>query len=117
MNYELAKKLKEKGFPQEKINTYREGDGLSYVDSGLISQKDYNSISAKEFEDKRNRCYIPTLSELITSCGEKFSKLSLIGTAWFSEGFEDYDKGLKEVGAGSTPEEAVANLWLELNKK
>lgn len=54
----------------------------------------------------------PTLSELIESCGEGARCLlnKGDGTGWAY--------AVNGVGAsGETPEEAVANLWLKLNKK
>lgn len=79
MNYELALKLKEAGFP---VKWYVDNSGYD----------------------------LPTLSELIEECGEGF-KFSLHR---FIEGWFADTKGHE--GKGSTPEEAVANLWLELNK-
>ena len=85
MNYELAKQLKEAGFPQHKPNC---------VDK---DQWEY---------------YSPSLSELIEACGEEYRmmKYSVEHLGWFAGGY-------KEEGFGQTPTEAVANLWLELNKK
>lgn len=100
MNYKLAKKLKDAGFPQ------REGDW--YTSDG-------------EWISEEKREYRPTLSELLSACNsdEDFHTLHLD---------KDYDKNcwwaesrkqgtLMAQTEGSTPEEAVANLWLELNKK
>lgn len=90
--YELAKKLKDAGFPQEMK------DG-SMLDDGL-NNEGYGPETA----------YDPTLSELIEACGESFVMLGHRGSGWFSE-------SISNIGNGTTPEEAVANLWLELNKK
>ncbi len=114
-NYELAKKLKDAGFPQENITMSREGEDISYVDSGLIKPKDYTSISAKEFSEKQNRCYIPTLSELIKACGDSFRRLSKDGGIWITLG---WSVDIKDIAtAEDSPEEAVANLWLKINTK
>lgn len=63
----------------------------------------------------------PTLSELIEACREKFKRLVYdpaelreAGMTWFA--CSTKESGHKETG-GQTPEEAVANLWLALNKK
>ena len=112
MNYKLAKKLKKAGFPQ-KIkygewyfeNVKKQGDELicnvSYgqeLDSMIIT-----------------KC--PNLSELIEACGGKFAELQKNGSftrytpktcKWIAWGISK-DKN----GDGETPEEAVANLWLE----
>lgn len=56
---------------------------------------------------------IPTLEELIEACGDKFSTLTnrAGNPYWRAWGITGEDV------QGSTPEEAVANLYLELNKK
>ncbi len=72
------------------------------------------------------------LSELIEACNGKFanlkdsSKVVLGGEFWWAEGGGepkkcDYCGHIKDANhtmvQGKTPEEAVANLWLALNKK
>lgn len=61
--------------------------------------------------------WTPTLSVLIEECGEGGRSISEedIGqwVASKSYGFKD----APEQGYGKTPEEAVARLWLKLNKK
>jgi hypothetical protein len=91
MNYELAKKLRDAGYEQH---------------------------GATEL-------YIPSLSELIEACGKPFvlhsPKSKDISEEYYQPSETEWtayyqdDRFLKEFG--STPEEAVANLWLELNKK
>lgn len=61
------------------------------------------------FEDLPN----PTLSELIGACGTGFSSLSFSSTGWTVYGVGDN----QIVVEGASPEEAVARLWLALNKK
>jgi hypothetical protein len=87
MNYELAKQLKDAGW--EKM-----GDWVG------------NS------EDKE---WIPnpTLSELIEACGDKFKDLHRWENNWTcNQGYEVYEFESE----GNTADEAVANLWLKLNK-
>ena len=84
MNYELAKELKDAGFPQDGIG--------QFIDVKLAS---------------------PTLSELIEACGGESIIVLTIGKAYTTAlhgatGFICND---------STPEEAIARLWLALNKK
>lgn len=83
MDYNLAKKLKDAGFPDSQ-----------YMD----------------LEDILDR---PTLSELIEACGDKFGQLDHYQNdeKWKAEAKEMY------MATGKTAEEAVANLWLVLNKK
>lgn len=102
MTYELAKKLKEAGFPQ------KEELGARYITP--------KGLYAYYPDNFRQEAYSPTLSELIEACGEKFGMLrSPLGQRkWTAQG----DGGESLVFTeGSTPEEAVARLWLALNKK
>ena len=53
------------------------------------------------------------LSSLIEACGNNFFKLIFDTEIW-----NDISQpNTRVVEIGSTPEEAVANLWLKLNKK
>lgn len=97
ITYELAKQLKDAGFPQ--LATY-EGKGEHWAPS-----------------NKPDICYFPTLSELIEACGDEFSSLYRHGDlgSWQATGYklkEDVQYG--KDGEGFTPEEAVAKLWLAL---
>ena len=102
MNYELAKELKEAGFSQEDI--------------------DYGRSFYEEGEDTKN----PTLSELIDACGWRFACVGKsVGEGkndWYACAGGLYSESPEELKYdllknGSTPEEAVARLWLALNKK
>lgn len=92
MNCELAKELKDAGFPQ--VN--HDEDDFYHETFG---------------EDISN----PTLSELIEACGDKFASLSkgMFPNQWMCLG-GTLEGNLKT--GGDTPEEAVARLWLALNK-
>ncbi len=114
MNYELAKKLKEAGFPQSEDKYCR----CSFLTS---EQKDGVPVI---YDCKTERVSKPTLSELIEACG----KQHLSTTTYFRLGVDNRYLNIWEAGfsfndfwgrreTGSTPEEAVANLWLALNKK
>lgn len=89
MNYELAKELKDAGFPQ--------GDTGRKV--GLRSDE----------------AIVPTLEELIEKCGDKFYSLVFaIDNDW--RAFSETDQWNTVATAdGKTPTEAVARLWLALN--
>lgn len=104
ISYELAKQLKNAGFPQHEGTLMRHpsnhsGKCIFHVATGELT------------------C-VPTLSELIEACGEK---LYVMTRALYHEnGSIDVTNGWACNGMtsfGSTPEEAVAKLWLELNKK
>lgn len=98
MNYELAKKLKDAGFPQIGRGLFMIGDGtpIKLVEPGeVISLDESNPV-----------VYLPTLSELIEACGESFKSLELVGGHFYTN----------DCWERETPEEAVANLWLALQK-
>ena len=112
MNYELAKQLKDAGFPQEGKGLYWEPTYFGYTGEKVDKPKTEHCV------------YLPTLSELIESCGDKFGQLvqcdRFKGEGWFAIGcptkWED-DGVLNIQEEGETPEEAVAKLWLKLNKE
>jgi hypothetical protein len=97
MDYELAKELKDAGFPQ---------DGTNYT-------PDHGG-------DLESAAYYPSLSELIEVCGDEGFMSLTKGedgdsgrVLWFA--YQDFAAG-KVVNA-PTAEEAVARLWLALNNK
>lgn len=64
--------------------------------------------------------YYPTLGELIYACGDGiilFKTKSNWVAGIFGQGWDTWyiDGDLSNVNEGSTPEEAVAKLWKELN--
>jgi len=110
MDYELCKKLKDAGFPyiQKKVvfNLY---------------EKVWKYVGGDEKNDPMatDPQIIPTLSELIEACGDKFNELIRY---YQGDGFLACASGLGKDGMaiadeGKTPDEAVAKLWLELNDK
>lgn len=97
MNYELAKEVK---------------------NAGLESK---HSSEDAEYPDKDG--YVPpNLSELIEACGDGFRSLTYHSKRtnestyrrWIAKSGARTGKFLR---SGHTPEEAVAKLWLALNKK
>ena len=112
MNYELAKELKDAGFPFKA--PFKEQEDLYF--RGVK-----NAIVVIE------NCVFgwPTLSELIEACGNRFASLKLgtkridetkISNWWYAYSGTDIDANGFEAD-GSTPEEAVSRLWLVLNKE
>ncbi len=101
ISIEQAKKLKEAGFPQE-------GSDERY----------FHWLQMKE--GKTEKTYLPDLSELIEACGDEFHELH-----WCAIGRWDTPRRWSVWGhnrdlgpfVGTTPEEAVANLYLSLNQK
>lgn len=91
---ELLKQLKDAGFPQKSRCDCPDCKGI-YGDA-----------------------YPPTLSELIEACvniNPAFTVSTTFGPlGWGNEKFEATALGVDTV-TGSTPEESVAKLWLQLN--
>lgn len=88
MNYELAKELKDAGFPNSRMRPHMDVEGK-------WSMQDQ-----------------PTLSELIEACKVtiELTNATMDGT-WLAK-----SEGDKYRKYGSTPSEAVAHLYLALNK-
>jgi len=98
MNNKLTKELKGGGFPF----TEHDDDFLDELNGGLG--------------------YSVTLSELIEECGERFALHMMAEEmgwkAWKINSSRDMTKPHADVlTEGKTPSEAVAKLWLSLNKK
>lgn len=91
MDFILAKQLKDAGFPQ-KLEPW--GNVVSDVAGGI-----------------HEKVYHPTLSELIEACGGQFNNLRHqdVGT-WTAS-----DKKGNMILACTTPEEAVAKLYIALH--
>lgn len=125
MEYDLALKLKNAGFPQKPLE---EGD---------FTLCQHCNGEPHEYNDTCNVIIIPTLSELIEACGDNMDIL-LKGNflRWDNEKKEYYElKGyfagksqsktyddniydeFEPHGFGQTREEAIANLWLALQTK
>lgn len=112
MNYELTKKLKDVRFPHN-WTSFEDHDPELLV-------KDWNMYG---------KGYSPTLSELIEACihnGRNFNLAYKVngvkpqngyrrtgGSIWRATSY--YDTAISQTGV--TPEEAVANLWLDLQVK
>lgn len=95
MEYALAKELADAGFPQK----YPWICGCD----GPISCLDHMVI-----RDPR----IPSLEELVEACGKDLGNLNQgSGEGWYCA-----DRSETVSFHGSTPTEAVAHLWLALNK-
>ncbi len=109
MDYNLAKQLKEAGYPQTyKGGTWACEHGLDW--DKPAGCKCYGSMLT----------YSPNLSELIEACGDFPSQFSLYGRdkdRWEATLIDMNLEGQNHIYYGSTPEEAVSNLWLALHKK
>jgi hypothetical protein len=142
ISYELALQLKNAGFPQEmkggSIFIYENKEwvhtGGGHLESGVRHEGLYAEKGSACCDDKEEYSLnvvniyddlgvkIPTLPELIEACGDKFDSLRKIHNnihdVYYFVAFSTVlNKFHYEQGTGSTPEEAVANLYIGLNKK
>ncbi len=155
ITYELAKQLKNAGFPQhiERVVSTEEVTchNIPVYDHRIFDlslmgypkeEPDYYTQgkwrSAHYFSrqyidsDECDILYYPTLSELIEACGEKFHDLTRCGLQYKSaKAIREIETNLRIPGGweasseekedeytwewGSTPEEAVAKLYIELH--
>lgn len=116
MKYELAKQLRDVGFPQLTKEFFVWGPPQKNEDyrniMNIDPERGYTNLLAAGYEV----IACPNLSELIKACEDGFFKLSHYKDSdWGAEVIIDIN-GLV-LRKGSTPEEAVAKLWLELNGK
>lgn len=103
IDYNLALKLKDAGFPQKSSD-----NDCIYITASesLVDYKIWNGA------------YVPTLSELIEACGDRFWRIQknmIIHNGQWSA-VSNNPEGA-EVANGATPEEAVAKLWLAINER
>lgn len=120
ISHELAKELKGAGFPQENGEWYQRGDRIINAheeDAGLL-------LSYVPRLDTTEPVKIPSLEELIEACGVRFNELEKIRHTRKPGLWTAYSLICEECGVdknshayGKTPTEAVARLWLVLNKK
>jgi hypothetical protein len=113
MSRELAKELKAAGFRAER---YQYGKKFYPYENGSEATRTLGvTVGPHALEnglaDIKSGYYCPTLSDLIGACSGKFSRLFVLKATWFAE-----SDGPELVAVGETPEEAVARLWLALNK-
>ena len=123
IDYKLAKQLKEAGFPLSQDSATFRSDvqlrgGWYYK---LVGMKEWGFKLTQSFESKFNKTiYVPTLSELIEACGDGFGVLYKFGEEWEIEGGKLLNaKELIfeiDIRKCKTPEEAVAKLYIKLNK-
>lgn len=114
MTYELAKQLKDAGFPLIKVS------GFVVASHG----KTFCTLCGFPFLEIDGEYFLqPVLDVLIEACGDGFTVLERTGD-WFTKEYgEDrrwmttQDRNWKKQHTGKTPEEAVAKLWLALNEK
>lgn len=100
MNYQDALELKNAGFPQ--TGELKCEHGFTTHGHCECQPEDY--------------VYTPGLSELIDVC-DHFHSLDRTNIGWISSGCVKGNIEDIKCVSGSTPEKAVKNLWIALNKK
>lgn len=100
MDYELAKKLKDAGFPQYSEKTSCQHRTPQSVDEECAHRLNYETCEVVS---------IPSLSELIEACGHLMISNIYNPDDWRAQ----QENGVPQYG--STPEEAVAHLLLKLS--
>jgi hypothetical protein len=107
MTYELAKQLKEAGFPQ------RFSSGYAFDEQGQIIQV----VTDSDWTVKANYISIPNLKELIKQCREAFGGLEYLPNE-ITDKFRAYNQPIATLSIyADTPENAVTKLWLALKEK
>ncbi len=125
LSYNLAKELKDAGFPQD----IKSGDMSCGCEDRMKDSISRGENIKLVFDCRHERVYIPTLSELIEACGKAFCSLDRLEDVdkWIATRFyptyksnsdDSYSLLVNKISTRSynTPEEAVAHLWLDLNK-
>ena len=110
MEYELAKELRDAGFKGSGgwIKRDKDGEWKPYNNCEM-DRLTFSTDAGHDYETS-----VPTLSELIKACGKGFQELKRGYKHFWAWGYINNEyKSFK----GKTPEEAVARLWLALNKK
>lgn len=111
LTYADCKELKDAGFPQ--------GDELSSEDFLDLRGTPATYEEFKKGDSKIGKIKNPTLSELIEACDGKLAhlgdKAGIDNQKWRAWSFIVDD--ISHDVSGKTPEQAVKQLWLALNKK
>lgn len=123
ITYSKALELKNAGFPPPEYKKDKtswileETNGFCYHGVFMSNEEHIIRLHPGFMYSPSSFIYAPSLLELIEACGNRFT-----GLYKQQPGFSGYWQAVCNMMPGimmegSTPEEAVANLWLELNKK
>lgn len=116
MEIKLAKQLKDAGFPMICVGMFKDYRNI-LIQRGTRLNRDETVFNFDE-----DGYLSPNLPELIKACGdgwfrlEKQHDMTKDIDVWVAEHSHSIIRKLCK-GIGDTAEIAVANLWLELNKK
>jgi hypothetical protein len=114
MDYELALKLKNAGFPQEG-EKWLTPEGYSVCNCSVCQNEGQDPKRSEDIVE-------PTLEELIEASGPDFVNLiRWESDFWTAANCERrtpmQERGQMIEGEGTTAQEAVARLWLAINSK
>ena len=115
INYKLSKELKDAGFLQRFIN------GKFYAENDAEFKDIAQFQKELKFSNNSDRFIsIPTLEELIDACEKSpetycFVALKNYEDKWIARADVKH-LNITDWAEGSTPNEAVAKLWLKLNE-
>jgi hypothetical protein len=119
MNYELAKELKDAGFPQTTIYLLRK---YSLAENPIEIRRPPDGLEVAVLSGRLEwEVAVPTLEELIDACPKDIGSATFVlgsanqGKKWVACYFDFVTNRCAELNeSGSTPVEAVARLWLAL---
>jgi len=130
MDYELAKKLKEAGFPQihkssmsDEVNPFSliYPENQQWFDGWPMRPAPDDTPNAIHVDDIETRrlvgAYLPTLPELIDALGDDFGVLERSDDPDAPHRWMALSADSMVTRSGDTPEEAVAKLWIALTTK
>jgi len=113
MDYELARQLKDAGFPQS-------GKNVLYISAPSQSPLELREETT-EYGEKIltapniEAAYIPTLEELISALGPELFTLQCFDGKW--DAIYGENGNVKQIKSADTATTAVAQLWLALTTK
>jgi hypothetical protein len=112
MTYELAKRLKDAGFPQENKHWYWATFTFPYTLWCI------NALEAKTLE-KEYECLFaaPTLDDLVSALGPDFQSIHRMPNGMFRAVGRKADMRFPASSIKSDPLEAVAEVFIKLNTK
>ncbi len=137
MNYELAKQLKDAGFPQHENLLVGQADmnGRNWIEPKHLVMDEPELVESLGSENCKKRAaycytldfldsdegkaltvYIPTLEQLIEACGDGYMVVHRGDDGLWDICSKDAPVNFED-NQYSTPIEAVARLWLALNKR
>ena len=83
----------------------------------MITSKLAKELKELGFPKKNTTGYIPDLGDLIDACGDGFFSLARDGSGQWRAMIEKQPLKTFKSDIDNTPDEAVANLFKEINKK